>query len=262
MPRFALIGKKLGHSWSKQWFAEKFSSNQFKGYEYINLETDSIDKIRDLVQEHKLDGMNITIPYKRSVLPFLDGCTEEVEKIGAVNTVKVLADGKLVGYNTDVFGFEKSITPLLQSHQNKALILGNGGASQAVQFILKKLNISFQMVSRTYESEHENESEHESENENENENILVYADLTPLLISEFKLIINTTPLGMHPNLESCPDIPYEGIGKGHLLFDLVYNPPESLFLKKARLQGAQTKNGEEMLHLQAERSLVIWTQDL
>ena len=255
MPRFALIGKKLGHSWSKQWFAEKFSSNHFKGYEYINLETDSIAEIRDLVQEYKLDGMNITIPFKRSVLPFLDGCTAEVEKIGAVNTVKVLADGKLVGYNTDVFGFEKSITPLLQSNQNKALILGTGGASQAVKFILQKLNISFQMVSRAKESENENESE------SENENVLLYADLTPLLISEFKLIINTTPLGMYPNLESCPDIPYEGIGKRHLLFDLVYNPPETLFLKKARLQGAKTKSGEEMLHLQAERALEIWTQE-
>ncbi len=255
MPRFALIGKKLGHSWSKQWFAEKFSSNQFKGYEYINLETDSIAEIRNLVQEHQLDGMNITIPYKRSVLPFLDGCTAEVEKIGAVNTVKVLADGKLMGYNTDVFGFEKSITPLLHAHHNKALILGNGGASQAVKFILQKLNISFQMVSRT------KESGNESENENESENILVYADLTPSLIAEHTLIINTTPLGMHPNLESCPDIPYDGIGKEHLLFDLVYNPLETLFLKKARIQGAQTKNGEEMLHLQAERALEIWTQE-
>jgi shikimate dehydrogenase len=191
--------------------------------------------------------MNITIPYKRSVLPFLDGCTEEVEKIGAVNTVKVFGDGKLVGYNTDVFGFEKSITPLLQSHQNKALILGTGGASQAVKFILQKLNISFQMVSRT--------------NENENESALTYADLTATLISEYTIIINTTPLGMHPNLESCPDIPFEGIEKGHLIFDLVYNPTETLFLKKARLQGAKTKSGEEMLHLQAERALEIWTQE-
>ena len=251
MPRFALIGKKLGHSWSKQWFTQKFSNPEWEGFEYINLETDSIAEIRDLVHQYKLDGMNITIPYKRSVLPFLDGCTEEVEKIGAVNTIKVLGDGKLVGYNTDVFGFEKSITPLLQSHQNKALILGTGGASQAVKFILQKLNISFQMVSRT----------NESENESENENVLVYADLTPSLISENTIIINTTPLGMHPNLESCPDIPFEGIEKEHLIFDLVYNPTETLFLKKARLQGAKTKSGEEMLHLQAERALEIWTQD-
>ncbi len=256
MPRFALIGKKLGHSWSKLYFTQKFSNAPWEGYEYINLETDSIAEIRNLVQEYKLDGMNITIPFKRSVLPFLDGCTAEVEKIGAVNTVKVLADGKLVGYNTDVFGFEKSITPLLHAHHNKALILGNGGASQAVKFILQKLNISFQMVSRTKESENENERESESESEN----VLVYADLTPSLISENTIIINTTPLGMHPNLESCPDIPYESIGKGHLLFDLVYNPPETLFLKKARLQGAKTKSGEEMLHLQAERALEIWTQ--
>ena len=251
MPRFALIGKKLGHSWSKQWFTQKFSNPEWEGFEYINLETDSIAEIRDLVHQYKLDGMNITIPYKRSVLPFLDGCTEEVEKIGAVNTIKVLGDGKLVGYNTDVFGFEKSITPLLQSHQNKALILGTGGASQAVKFILQKLNISFQMVSRT----------NESENESENENVLVYADLTPSLISENTIIINTTPLGMHPNLESCPDIPFEGIEKEHLIFDLVYNPTETLFLKKARLQGAKTKSGEEMLQLQAERALEIWTQD-
>ena len=244
MPRFALIGKKLGHSWSKLWFTQKFSIPQWKGYEYINLETDSIAKIRDLVQEYKLDGMNITIPYKRSILPFLDGCTEEVNKIGAVNTIKVLADGKLVGYNTDVFGFEKSITPLLQSHHNKALVLGNGGASQAVKFILQKLNISFQMVSR----------------KKADESVLVYADLTKSLIAEYTIIINTTPLGMHPDLVSCPDIPYEGIGKGHIIFDLVYNPQETLFLKKCRIQGAQTKNGEEMLHLQAERALEIWTQ--
>ncbi len=247
MPRFALIGKKLGHSWSKQWFTQKFSNPEWEGFEYINLETDSIAEIRDLVHQYKLDGMNITIPYKRSVLPFLDGCTEEVEKIGAVNTIKVLGDGKLVGYNTDVFGFEKSITPLLQSHQNKALILGTGGASQAVKFILQKLNISFQMVSRT--------------NGNENESALTYADITATLISEYTIIINTTPLGMHPNLESCPDIPFEGIEKGHLIFDLVYNPTETLFLKKARLQGAKTKSGEEMLQLQAERALEIWTQE-
>lgn len=249
MPRFALIGKKLGHSWSKQWFTQKFSSPPWEGYEYINIETDSITEICELVHQYKLDGMNITIPYKRSILPFLDGCTEDVKKIGAVNTVKVFPDGKLMGYNTDVYGFEKSITPLLQAHHNKALVLGTGGASQAVQFILQKLNISFQIVSRV------------NENERERENILVYADLTPSLISEYKLIINTTPLGMHPNLEGCPDIPYEGIGKGHLLFDLVYNPLETLFLKKARMQGAKTKNGEEMLHLQAERALEIWTEE-
>lgn len=251
MPRFALIGKTLGHSWSKQWFTQKFSSPPWKGYEYINLETDTIAEIRNLVHQYQLDGMNITIPFKCSVIPFLDGCTEEVEKIGAVNTVKVLEDGKLMGYNTDIYGFEKSITPLLHSHHNKALILGTGGASKAVKFILQKLNISFKMVSRTYESE----------KEKENENILVYADLTPSHIAEHTLIINTTPLGMHPNLEGCPNIPYEGIGKEHLIFDLVYNPLETSFLKKARIQGAQTKNGEEMLHLQAERALDIWTEE-
>lgn len=245
MPRFALIGKKLGHSWSKQWFTQKFSNPKREGYEYINLETDSIAEIRDLVQEYKLDGMNITIPYKRSILPFLDGCTEEVKKIGAVNTVKVLEDGKLIGYNTDVFGFEKSITPLLQSQHNKALILGTGGASQAVQFILQKLNISFLLVAR----------------KKEDESVLEYADFTPSLIAEHTLIINTTPLGMYPNLEGCPEIPYEGIGADHLVIDLIYNPKETLFLRKAHLQGAVTKNGEEMLHLQADRALEIWTNE-
>lgn len=256
MPRFALLGKKLGHSLSKEWFTQKFLENKWLNYEYINLETDHPEKIKELVQQHQLSGFNVTIPYKQAIISFLDGLSLEAEKIGAVNTVKVHADGSMTGYNTDVFGFEKSITPLLLPHHKMALIFGTGGASLAVKYVLQKLNIPFQMVSRVKESE----NECEKENENERENILVYADLTPSLIAEHTLIINTTPLGMYPNLEGCPDLPFEAIGKGHLLFDLIYNPLETLFLKKARLQDAQVKNGEEMLHLQAERALEIWTE--
>lgn len=254
MPRFALLGKKLGHSWSKVWFTHKFSENNWLNFEYINLETDHPEKIKELVQQHQLSGFNVTIPYKQAIIAYLDGLSSEAKKIGAVNTVKIQSDGRMIGHNTDIFGFEKSITPLLHSHHKKALILGTGGAALGVKYVLQKLNISFQMVSRTKESEKEKEKEHK------NEKVHNYADLTPSLIAEHTLIINTTPLGMYPNLESCPDIPYEDIGKGHLLFDLVYNPTETLFLKKARLQGAQTINGEEMLHLQAERALEIWTE--
>lgn len=245
MPRFALLGKKLGHSWSKEWFKQKFEDNNWSNYEYINLETDHPEEIKSLVLQHQLSGFNVTIPYKQSVISFLDGLSPEAEKIGAVNTVKVHADGSMTGYNTDVFGFEKSITPLLLPHHKKALIFGTGGASLAVKYVLQKLNISFQMVSRKPETT----------------NSVEYTSLTKSMISEHTLLINTTPLGMHPDTDSCPEIPYEGIGSNHLVFDLVYNPKETLFLKKAHLQGAAIKNGEEMLHLQAERALEIWTKE-
>lgn len=245
MPCFALLGKKLGHSWSKLWFTQKFEQNNWLNFEYINLESDHIEDIRTLVRQHQLSGFNITIPYKQSIISFLDGLSPEAQKIGAVNTVKVLADGRLIGYNTDVVGFEKSITPLLLPHHKKALIFGTGGASLAVKYVLQKLNISFQMVSRYPDVV----------------NSLAYSSLSRSLISDHTLLINTTPLGMFPNEDSCPDLPYEGIRSDHLVFDLVYNPKETLFLKKAHLQGAAIKNGEEMLHLQAERALEIWTKE-
>lgn len=244
MPRFALLGKKLGHSRSKEWFKQKFEDNNWSNYEYINLETEHPEKIKELVQQHQLSGFNVTIPYKQAIISFLDGLSPEAEKIGAINTVKIQADGRMIGYNTDVFGFEKSISPLLHAHHTKALILGTGGASLAVKYVLKKLNISFQMVSRYPDGVKS----------------VAYSSLTTSIISDHTLLINTTPLGMHTDIDSCPEIPYEGIGSDHLVFDLIYNPQETLFLKKARSQGSQVKNGEEMLHLQAERALEIWTQ--
>ena len=239
MPRFALIGKKLGHSWSKKYFDEKFNSSEWKGYEYINLETDDISTIKHLVQEYRLDGFNVTIPYKRSILPYLDDLSQEAFDIQAVNVVKVMNDGKLKGHNGDAYGFEQSLLPLLQSHHQQALILGSGGASKAVQYILRKLNISFHIVSRSGVG-------------------MNYSDLNETIIREHRLIINTTPLGMFPDVNFSPDLPYSALRKEHLLYDLIYNPTETEFLKKAKAQGAVIKNGEEMLILQAERSFELW----
>lgn len=245
MPHFALIGKKLGHSWSKQWFDEKFSTPAFNDHTYQNLEIESIDHIRSLVNDKKLSGFNITIPYKSAILPYLDHCSEEGLQIGAVNVVKVQADGSLWGYNTDVIGFEASLTPLLKNLPAAALIFGTGGASKAVQFVLHKKGIPYQLVST----------------HGDGLTALSYSALTEEIMHAHHLLINTTPLGMFPDITSFPDIPYQRIGPSHLVVDLVYNPPETEFLKKAKRQGAHIKNGVEMLRIQAESALSIWMQE-
>ena len=241
MRLFGLIGYPLTHSFSKKFFAEKFEQEEITECSYELFPLKTIGELQELLKNHpELEGLNITIPYKKQVVPFLHA-THILAGLDACNCINITA-GKLVGYNTDVTGFEKSLQPLLKSYHRNALVLGNGGATTAVVFVLKKLGIRYTIVSRKMH----------------NGSTLVYKDLTKKLISENLLIINTTPLGMYPDVAECPDIPYQFITGKHLLYDLVYNPATSLFLQKGEEKGATIKNGEEMLILQAEESWRIW----
>ena len=243
MKLYGLIGYPLGHSFSKQYFTEKFEQEEITecSYELFSLKT--IDGLPALLRAHpELEGLNITIPYKKQVLPFLHS-THIPGGLGACNCINII-EGKLVGYNTDITGFEKSISPLLKSYHKKALILGNGGATAAVVFVLQKLRIEPAIVSRKIHSG----------------SVFTYSDVDEKIMQENTVIINTTPLGMYPNVNDCPDMPYKFITDQHLLYDLTYNPAKSLFLQKGEERGATIKNGEEMLVLQAEESWRIWNE--
>lgn len=241
MKQFGLIGYPLSHSFSKGYFAEKFAKENIVDCKYDVFPLEKIEDFVELCNDKKnLIGLNVTIPYKEKIIPFLDELDETAANIGAVNTIK-FSNGKKIGYNSDAYGFEMSLIPLLKQHHTKALILGTGGASKAVEYVLRKLGISFQYVSR-----------------NKNEKAISYEEVNELIIHNSKLIINTTPIGMYPNVNNAPEIPYNVITDKHLLYDLIYNPEETLFLKKGKEKGAQTKNGLEMLYLQAERSWEIW----
>ncbi len=245
MKTYGLIGYPLEHSFSQKYFTEKFEKEGINA-RYLNFPISSMDDFPELFTHHPyLAGLNVTIPYKEQVFRFLDEVDPVAEKIGAVNVIKITWDNlnyTLKGYNSDITGFKKSIFPLLTIDHKKALVLGTGGASKAVVAALEQLNIDFRFVSRTPKDD----------------NTLTYEQLNADIISEHKLIINTTPLGMYPKTDSCPDIPYEALTQEHLLYDLVYNPEETLFLKKGKEKGAKTKNGLEMLHLQAEEAWRIW----
>jgi len=245
MRLFGLIGYPLSHSFSKKYFEEKFKREEITNCSYELFPIESIDKLKQTLQEHpNLEGLNVTIPYKLQVLLFLDSSPGIPKDIKACNCIKIV-EGKLHGYNTDVIGFEKSLQPLLKPWHKKALILGNGGATEAVMHVLKKLDISFNIVSRSL---HTNST-------------LCYKDLSEEIMKESLLIINTTPLGMHPQTNQYPDIPYEFITQKHLLYDLIYNPPKTVFLQKGEEKKALIKNGEEMLILQAEESWRIWNRE-
>ncbi len=213
---------------------------------YENFPLDSLDLLPSLLEQHpSLEGLNVTIPYKKPVLAYLDSMDEIAGTIGAVNTIKVKRSGRdlfLTGYNTDAHGFRDSLVPYLGKAEKKALVLGTGGASEAVVYVLKEIGIEPVSVSRNPSSEKQ----------------LSYSDMDPLIIREFRIIINTTPLGMYPDIDQCPEIPYGGLTKEHLLYDLVYNPGVTLFLQKGREAGATIVNGRKMLELQAERSWKIW----
>ena len=241
MRQFGLIGYPLSHSFSKGYFTEKFLKEGIDDCHYDIFPLESIGDFVDLCEQHKnLAGLNVTIPYKEKIIPFLEELNNEAAAIGAVNTIKFI-NGKKNGYNTDCYGFEMSLKPLLKPYHTNALILGTGGASKAVEYVLKKLGISFQYVSR-----------------NKTANTINYDELDELIIHHSKLIINSTPLGMYPNIENSPDISYDFITDKHLLYDLIYNPEETQFLKEGKQREAQTKNGLEMLYLQAEKSWEIW----
>lgn len=238
---YGLVGHPLGHSFSKAYFTEKFES---KGLdcEYQNFDIEEINDIRKLVSSHPvLKGFNVTIPYKEAIIPYLDELDETAREVGAVNTVKVMADGKLKGYNTDVTGIASSLSLRGGTSIKNALILGTGGASKAVQYVLRKSGIPFHLVSRDPQK-----------------GDFTYATLNPEIILSHLLIINATPVGMAPHSDEAPNIPYEAVTPQHTLFDLIYNPQETLFLQHGKEKGACTINGLTMLHAQAEASWKIW----
>lgn len=239
---YGLIGYPLSHSFSPKWFTEKFAAEDIDAL-YKAYPLEHVEDILDLLSNYPLKGLNVTIPYKESVTGFLDTLSPEAKAIGAVNCIDI-RNGKRTGHNTDIIGFEQSLIPLLQPHHTKALVLGSGGAAKAVNYVLDKLGIERRSVSR-----------------NKTENTLTYQDLTEEIIKQHTLIINTTPLGMSPNEDYAPPIPYNNLTEQHLLYDLIYNPSETKFLRLGKANGAQTKNGHEMLILQAEASWKIWNND-
>lgn len=244
MKKYGLLGFPLGHSFSKKYFTNKFEQESIDAV-YNNYEIEDIKEIFNIVTDGELVGLNVTIPHKENVIALLDDLSDEARAIGAVNVVKIerVGEGKLrlVGHNSDVIGFRNSIEPLISADQKSALILGTGGASKAVARALDNMGIAYKYVSRK-----------------SRENVFSYEELTKDVIDAYPIIINATPLGTFPKVDACPDIPYHYIGSKHLLYDLVYNPSETLFLKKGKEQGAQIKNGEEMLLLQAEAAWNIW----
>ena len=241
MNTYGLIGYPLGHSFSRKFFTEKFAREEREA-QYLNFEIPSIEEFPDVVKNNPdLRGLNVTIPYKQQVMPYLDGISEEAKAIGAVNVVKVSKEG-LIGYNSDVIGFVNSIRPLLKPHHKKALILGTGGASKAIHYgLTKKLGMETLFVSRTAR-----------------DGVITYHDITPDTLKEYEVIVNCSPVGMFPHVDECPALPYEAMSEANLLYDLVYNPEETLFMKKGAEQGAAVKNGLEMLHLQALASWEFW----
>lgn len=251
MKLYGLIGYPLSHSFSQRYFTEKFKREGITDCHFRNFEIKSISELKSLLESNQdLCGLSVTIPHKETIIPLLDNLSSEASAIGAVNCVKISKGAKghrtLEGYNTDVVGFGKSLSPLLGTHHTKALILGTGGASKAVAKYLDMSKIYFRHLSRFQKQNIETSK------------TWSYGDLSPEIIAEYSVIINTTPLGMHPETDKYPDIPYQAIGSKHLLFDLIYNPEETIFLRKGREQGAETKNGLEMLELQAEAAWKIW----
>ena len=242
MRNFGLIGYPLTHSFSPAYFKAKFRQLELETtHTYTLFPIQSLTEFRQLVISKAISGLNVTIPYKESIINYLDELDASAVSIGSVNVVKVF-ENKLIGYNTDYIGFEQSLVPLLRPEIKNALILGSGGSSKAVRYVLNKLDISSQIVSRSLE----------------NGSQISYHDLNEEIMSKHLLVINTTPLGMSPDLDTCPSIPYEYVTARHILYDLVYNPIETLFLKKGKQAGSTIKNGSEMLEIQAEKSWEIW----
>ncbi len=249
MRTFGLIGFPLSASFSKQFFADKFKTEGIKDCKYELHPVPQAKDMLDLIEaDPLLCGLNVTIPHKVSVMPFMTELDDAAEKIGAVNCISIDQSGdkpRLKGYNTDVYGFEESLKPLLKAHHKKALIFGDGGAAMAVKYVFNKLKIPFISVVR-----------------NAHPNAVLYSSVTKDVLEEYTILVNTTPLGMFPNIDSFPPIPYQHLSEQHLAYDLVYNPEETQFLAKAKAQGAAIKNGLEMLHLQAERSWDIWNAEI
>ncbi len=242
MKNFGLIGKNISYSFSRKYFTEKFEKENIEA-EYNNFDLKNLKQFRDVIKETpNLSGLNVTIPYKQKIIPFLDDLAPEAKEIGAVNTIKV--DGnKLSGYNTDYIGFSESLKPFLKPHHKKALILGTGGASKAVAHALKKLGIEHKFVSRS-----------------SGEFRFGYNDLSEEIMQEYTVIINTTPVGTYPEVEKNPQVPFQHLNEKHLVYDLIYNPETTQLMARAKKQGASVTNGLKMLQLQAESAWKIWNK--
>ncbi|GGG28924.1 shikimate dehydrogenase family protein [Hymenobacter glacieicola] len=247
MPEFGLLGRSLRHSFSQTYFSQKFHNLELADHHYELFELATMDELPGLLARHPdLRGLNVTIPYKEQVWPFLNEVAPSAARVGAVNVIEFRADGQLIGHNTDYLGFRESLRnflPEAKLPEMRALILGSGGASKAVEVALRDLNIGYWVVSRNALGAG-----------------LTYEELTPRLLQDHPLIINTTPLGTTPNVEECPPIPYPYLTAQHYLYDLIYNPTETEFMKRGAALGAQTKNGFEMLCLQAEAAWQIWNR--
>ena len=253
---FGLIGYPLGHSFSRKFFTEKFAAENINA-EYVNFEIPNAEQLLDMVRDNpNLCGLNCTIPHKQAIIPLLDELSDEAKRIGAVNVIRISRNPEslttpqakergfyLKGFNSDIIGFTDSITPLLKPHHKKALVLGTGGASKAICVGLEKMGIEWKYVSRRPAEGH-----------------FTYDDITPTIIQEFPIIVNCSPVGMFPHVEECPALPYEAMTERNLLFDLVYNPLETMFMKRGAEHGATVKNGLEMLHLQAIASWEFWNK--
>lgn len=238
---YGLVGRNIAYSFSRAYFTEKFAASGIVEAEYVNFDIGDISEFVEIIAQPNLKGLNVTIPYKEAIIPLLDKMSDAARKIGAVNTIKIHDDKTLEGFNTDVFGFRHSLEPMLGPNHKQALILGTGGASKAVAFALDSLGISYRFVSRNADGKS-----------------IGYKSLSEETLENYQIVINTTPLGTFPNVESCPEIPYHHFTPSHIAFDLVYNPSESKFLNNAKKYGAVIKNGLEMLQLQAEKSWEIW----
>ena len=244
MKQFGLIGRNISYSFSKGYFADKFKNENIVGSAYDVFDLQQIQEVEKVFEIEGLKGFNVTIPYKQEIISYLDNLSPEAKEIGAVNTV-LIQDGKKIGHNTDCFGFETSLQPLLKSNHTKALVLGYGGAAKAIIYVLYKLGIEFQIVSRE-----------------KSDNRITYDDLNEAIIKTHHLIINCSPIGTFPNITSAPNIPYEFLTADHLLYDLIYNPEVTQFLQNGLDKGATIKNGYEMLIQQAEKSWEIWNKVL
>lgn len=241
--RFGLLGKNISYSFSRGYFSTKFSELELPNYSYENFDLENISDITDVLKNTKnLCGLNVTIPYKEAIIPYLTSLEPSAEEIGAVNTIKINSSG-LKGYNTDAYGFKTAIEPYLKKHHTRALILGTGGASKAIAYVLKQLKINFTFVSRTGKN-----------------NSYTYEELTKAILQEATVIINCSPLGTFPNIMEKPKIPYQYINQEHLFFDLIYNPEKTAFLTHGEIQGATILNGFRMLELQAEKAWEIWNE--